>query len=25
MQHKIRKAMEDRDQRYKLHGIIEVD
>ena len=25
MQHKIRKAMEDRDGRYKLHGIIEVD
>jgi transposase-like protein len=25
MQHKIRKAMEDRDQRYKLHGIIEMD
>jgi transposase-like protein len=25
MQHKIRKAMEDRDQRYKLHGIIEID
>ncbi len=25
MQHKIRKAMEDRDRRYKLHGIIEID
>ena len=25
MQHKIRKAMEDRDQWYKLHGIIEID
>ena len=25
IQHKIRKAMEDRDGRYKLHGIIEVD
>jgi len=25
MQQKIRKAMEDRDQRYKLHGIIEID
>ena len=25
MQHKIRKAMEDLDQRYKLNGIIEVD
>jgi transposase-like protein len=25
MQHKIRKAMENRDGRYKLHGIIEVD
>lgn len=25
MQHKIRKAMEDRDQHYKLHGIIEMD
>jgi transposase-like protein len=25
MQHKIRKGMEDRNQMYKLHGIIEVD
>jgi transposase-like protein len=25
MQHKIRKAMEDRDQRYKLNGIVEMD
>jgi len=25
MQHKIRKAMEDREQSYRLHGLVEVD